>query len=268
MTKPHPRIWLDRLAGITLLLLGWTLVSLWAELVRGVPFPNPYQVFLRLLLLLGGESAYGEAILVHTRASLGRWMLGWALAVAVGVLFGVVASVHEWVRRAMSPAVQILQAVPGLAWIPVGLLLFGIGERATLFMIFVAAWGSMVQATLMGLSSVPQKLLWAGRSLGATPLQLFWRVRLPAATASLLHGLRQSAALGWRVLIAAEMVVGGSQGLGYLVLQSRWSLDFEIALVSVTIMAFVGLVAEFALFHPLEEQWRRRVGLIGRGGES
>ena len=90
--------------------------------------------------------------------------------------------------------------------------------------------------------------------------RLFFTIIMPSIALSLLTGLRLGLAIGWRVLIAAEMVVGSSVGLGYTIIQSRWSLDFEVAFISIGLICLVGIVAEKWIFGVLEYKVAKRVG--------
>jgi ABC-type nitrate/sulfonate/bicarbonate transport system permease component len=97
--------------------------------------------------------------------------------------------------------------------------------------------------------------------MGGNRLLLFWGIMLPAATLSIVGGLRIGLANSWRVLIAAEMIVGAGVGLGYSIIQSRWSLDFEAAFACVMIICFIGLMVEKLVFEILEKRIMAQLGL-------
>lgn len=178
---------------------------------------------------------------------------------AAGVTFGLLAGWWGPLERLASPAVHVLQLIPGLAWIPVALLLFGIGERATVFMIAMTTFPPVAISVLGGAKRVDATYLRAARMMGARGSALLLRVLLPGALPQVLSGLRVGLGNGWRVVVAAEMIVGTGTGLGYSIIQARWTLDYASALACVAVICLIGLVVERVVFLPLErrtvEQW-------------
>lgn len=252
---------LNALLGILLLLALWYLV---AEIViawKGVAFPAPLDTFTRLIELLGGESLYNESIYTHVGTSLMRWAAGYALAVTVGILIGISLGIARKGHDIGIIPVYILQMIPGLAWVPIAVLLFGLGNVSTGFMIFMTALPPIALSTSSGIRGVQPNMVRAAEMTGASRPRIFFRVLLPASAMSVINGLRIGLANGWRVLIAVEMVVGVAIGLGYSIFQSRWSLDFEAAFVCIVIICVMGLVIEKLIFVVLEDKVRERMGL-------
>ena len=151
------------------------------------------------------------------------------------------------------PTVQILQLIPGLAWIPVAILIFGIGDRATLFMIAVTACAPVAINVAGGVKRVDEMYIRAARMLGLNNRMLFLNVLVPGALPHILSGLRIGLGNSWRVLVAAEMIVGSGTGLGYAIIQSRWTLDYAGAFVCIAIICCIGLIVERLVFIPLEK---------------
>jgi len=160
----------------------------------------------------------------------------------------------------MTP-MTVLQLIPGLAWIPIALLLFGLGETSTIFMIFMTVLPAVAISTAAGIREAPPVYRRAASILGTSSVGMFFRVLLPAASLQMLNGLRIGLANGWRVLIAAEMIVGVGLGLGYVLVQARWTLDFEAAFVSILVICAIGLLIEKVLFSAAERRLRDRLGL-------
>jgi ABC-type nitrate/sulfonate/bicarbonate transport system permease component len=194
-------------------------------------------------------------------ASLLRWGIGFVVAATAGVLFGLAAGWWRSLERLVMPSVHTLQLVPGLAWIPVAILLFGIGDGATLFMIAITAFPPVAINVVNGVKRVDEMYVRAARMMGATNGMLFFRVLVPGALPHIVSGLRVGLGNGWRVLVAAEMVVGTGAGLGYAIIQSRWTLDYTGAFVCLTIICVLGLVVEQLIFVPLERRTIERWGL-------
>ena len=164
------------------------------------------------------------------------------------------------------PCVHMLQLIPGLAWIPVALLIFGVGEKATVFMIAMTAFTPVAINVHGGVKRVDEVYVRAARMMGARGGDLFVHVLIPGALPHILSGLRVGLGNGWRVLVAGEMIVGAGTGLGYAIIQARWTLDYASAFACVVIICVVGLVLERLVFMPLERRTVEQWGLRRQGG--
>jgi ABC-type nitrate/sulfonate/bicarbonate transport system permease component len=242
-----------------LFLLSWALFGLGVEHFRGVPFPMPQSVFYRFYEFLSGELLYEHHILEHFFASLKRWLFAYVLAALFGFCLGLISGWFEKAHKLGVMSATLLQMMPGLAWIPFAMLLFGIGERATLFMIFMTAFPPIFLHVSTAVANLPKEYVKMGQMMGLSRGVFLGKILFPYLLPSLVVGLRIGLAIGWRVLIAAEMVVGGSQGLGYTIIQSRWSLDFESAFISIGLICLVGLFFEKFVFTKVEEYIHKRL---------
>ncbi|WP_321392434.1 ABC transporter permease [uncultured Desulfuromusa sp.] len=247
-------------ASLLLIIFGWQAVAWGVDWWRGAPFPTPFETAWKLLKMLSGEPFLGHSIYLHTLSSMGRWLSGFSIAVIGGALIGMAAGRWRTFERLIMPSVQVLQLIPGLAWIPVAILLFGIGDASTLFMIAVTAFSPIAINVAGGVKRVDEMYIRAARMLGLNNRMLFRTVLLPGALPHILSGLRVGLGSSWRVLVAAEMVVGRGTGLGYAIIQSRWTLDFAKAFVCIAIICVIGLIVEQVIFIPLE---RRTIELWG-----
>ena len=145
----------------------WQVVALTVGALRGVPFPTPLQTVARLLVLLRGKPLADHTLYHHIGDSLLRWGVAFAIAGMAGVAYGLFAG-HGGLRRDLTfPLVHALQLIPGLAWIPVALLLFGIHQRTTVFIIAVTAFPPIAINVAAGVKAVDTTYLRAARMLGA-----------------------------------------------------------------------------------------------------
>lgn len=250
--------------GVAAFLFGiglWQVVADVVTVTRGVPFPTPLSCLLTLRRLLGGGIFLEHSIYHHLQVSLVRWVEGFGLGLGAGLAYALVAGCWPPLRLVSMPTVEVLQVIPGLAWIPVAILLFGLNHSATVAMIAVTAFPAVAIAGVMGVRSVDVRYVRAGRMCGAHPLALFGTVFLPGALPHLLSGLRIALGAAWRVLVAAEMIVGSGDGLGYAIIQSRWTMDYVSAFVCIGIIALLGLGLERLVLTPLERHTVRRWGL-------
>ncbi|MDD3399074.1 MAG: ABC transporter permease [Candidatus Methanomethylophilaceae archaeon] len=247
--------------GLLAIIALWWFVAELMIYIRGAAFPTPPEVFNAFWQALLGAEVNGRSIFAHTESSLYRWGLGYLIAsvlgLALGMAFGTMARLHD----VGMVAVHILQMIPGLAWIPIAMLMFGLGEAATVFIIAVTAFPPIALNTAGGIRQVPELHARVARMSGLDGGRVFLHVLLPGAALSIINGLRVGLANGWRVLIAAEMVVGVAVGLGYSIYQSRYNLDFTAAFVSIMVICAIGLTIEKVLFTTLENKLRNRLGV-------
>jgi NitT/TauT family transport system permease protein len=200
-------------------LLGIALVAgAWQAAVAGTGtrvFPSPAAV------------ASGIAELAR-RGLLGRYAVdsllrvagGYGLGVVAGVPLGMAMGLRPSLAAVVNPVVQLLRPVSPLAWIPIAIVLLGVGDRAAIFLIFLGSVFPIVVATETGVPSVPRRYVDAGRNFGLGPAALLARVIFPAALPHMLSGLRIAFGIAWIVVVAAEMIAVDS-GLGYLIIDAR-----------------------------------------------
>lgn len=248
------------LVSLVIILLLWQLLAWGVRWIRGVEFPDPVSTFILFFKSLKGEPVYEYTIFQHTLASLSRWLLAYIIAVITGILVGSVLGINERLNKLFMPLVNMLQLIPGLAWIPIALLLFGLGNSATVFMIFIIALTPIIITTSTGIKNTPASLIHAARIMGARRKELFTHVLFPSALFHIIDGMRIGLANSWRVLIAAEMIVGSGLGLGYIIIQSRWTLDYMAAFVSIMVIVLIGLTAERFIFKRIENNLRKKYG--------
>ena len=252
-------------APFALALFLWWALAHAVQCVRGVPFPTPVETAQRLWALARGGRLLEHTVYRHVVDSLLRWGVGFLLAAVFGLGLGLALGWWRRLERFLMPLVHMLQLVPGLAWIPVALLCFGVGERATVFMIAVTAFAPIVINVAGGVKRVDDTHVRAARMLGAGGWSLFFRVLVPGALPHILSGLRIGPGNGWRVLVAGEMIVGTGTGLGYAIIQARWTLDYASALACVCIICVVGMALERGVMLPIERRTVDRWGLPRSG---
>jgi NitT/TauT family transport system permease protein/taurine transport system permease protein len=246
--------WIQVLLPVAVVLCIWELAAQVVLLSRGVAFPTPWQTAVRLGQLMAGETLSNHDLTVHITSSLRRWLMGFSIAATLGIGYGLIAGRVRWVEKATAGIPQLMLLVPGLAWIPVAILLFGIGETATIFMIAISAFAPMAINVLAGIKNIDIHLIRAAQMMGAGKNALFFRVLIPAALPSVISGLRIGLGTGWRVLVAAEMVVGSGTGLGYSIIQARWTLDYAASFACIAVICMIGLMTEHVFLRQIEKQ--------------
>lgn len=238
-------------AGVVILLVLWELS---ARLVWRDPqvLPSPIQCLQAAArhLSLGDLSA-------HIVTSLGRILVGFGLAAIAGIVLGVLLGWYRVLGRVMAPLLELLRPIPPLAWIPMAIVWFGLGEPSKWFVIFLGSFFPVFTNTWRGMSNVPSAVLRAARTMDVDGPELLFRVALPAAFADIATGLRVGFGLAFGILVAAELIAV-DRGMGFLIMQSREIGQLGVAVFGVLLIGVVSLAADSALGMAL-----RKVG--GRG---
>jgi NitT/TauT family transport system permease protein len=210
-------------------------------------FPSPRDVEKGLAELLLHHVLWGDI-----RDSLRRVAIGFGAAVFLGIPLGLTLGWYPAANQVVNPVMQILRPISPIAWIPVAIIFFGIGDSAAIFLIFLGAFFPIVVACINGVSNVPSVYRRAGRNFGLTPPQLLAKVVFPAALPQILVGLRIALGIAWLVVVAAEMIAVDS-GLGYLVIDSRNSgKRYDLVVAAILLIGVIGLVLDFG-FRRLEK---------------
>jgi ABC-type nitrate/sulfonate/bicarbonate transport system permease component len=152
----------------------------------------------------------------------------------------------EKFRAVVDPVIELIRPIPPLAWIPLSILWFGIGDTQIEYIIFLAAFFPVVLNSRAGARDIDTYLVRAGLSLGATPRDLFFTVILPGALPNIFTGLRIALGIGWMALVAGELVAAPS-GLGYLINNARTLFRSDYILLGMVLIGALGLVLDYAM---------------------
>jgi len=192
-------------------------------------------------------------LFTHIGASLGRVFSAWTVAGLVAVPLGLAMGRLPTVERLLDPLVELIRPISPLAWIPLAILWFGIGEAGKVFVVFVGTFFPTLISTIAGVKRIDPVLIHAGQVLGcADRVALFRKVVLPAAMPNIVTGLRISFGTGWAAIIAAELVAARS-GLGYLISNGMEILRADRVLVGMVIIGVLGVVFD-TLFRSLQRR--------------
>jgi nitrate/nitrite transport system permease protein len=212
-------------------------------------FPTPAQMgstFARQLanpFYDNGPNDKGIAIqLAH---SLGRVALGFLLACVVAVPLGFVIGMSPLLHRAFDPFIQVLKPISPLAWMPLALYTIKDSSVSGVFVIFICSVWPMLINTAFGVASVRREWLNVARTLEVRPLRRAFRVILPAAAPTILTGMRISMSIAWLVIVAAEMLVGGT-GIGYFLWNEWNNLSLTNVIFAILVIGIVGMLLDLA----------------------
>ena len=213
----------------------------WAVVVatKSAIFPTPWAVVAGTL-----ELARDGTLWEHIGASLMRVGAGFGLAVALAIPLGLWMG---WVKGAfvtLNPVFQILRPISPIAWIPIAILWFGVGNASPIFLIFIASVFPMIVQTTVGVHTIEKRFLRAAENFGVSRSKLFLKVVFPATLPQIIVGMRIGLGVAWLVVVAAEMIALRS-GLGYLIIDSRNAGNrYDLVIAGMIIIGLIGLMLD------------------------
>jgi NitT/TauT family transport system permease protein len=197
----------------------------------------------------------------HVAATLYRVLFGFGLAVVIGLPLGVLMGRFRSVEHFVLPLASALMPIPSLAWVPVFILWFGLGNTVTILIVFYASLFPMLLNTWSGVRSVNPIWLRAAGAMGANERALFWKVIIPGASPFIIAGLRQSFLRAWIAVIGAEMLAGSDYGLGWVIFDAKEFLNTDVMLASLVVIGCIGFLTERLVFGSLERATTYRWGM-------
>ena len=204
-------------------------------------FPGPLIVFESFwVLLLDGS------LLKHTVASLYRVTVGFYLAAIIGIPLGIFIGRTELARNFLNPVIQFLKPISPLAWIPLAMLWFGIGDKPAIFLIFLACFFPLIVSTAIAVASINKVYFQVASNFNFSCFEKLLKITVPAIIPDLVTALRLTVSIAWLVVVAAEMIAVQS-GLGYLILDSRNALRMDYVMVGMIAIGIIGLILDLVV---------------------
>jgi len=240
---------LPALGVIVALLVAW-----WGAIVvtQSLIFPTPWGVVTGAIELLVNGTLWR-----HIGASLLRVGTGFALAVCVAVPLGLWMG---WVRGAyntLNPLFQMLRPISPIAWIPIAILWFGVGDASPIYLIFISSVFPMIVQTTVGVHTIDKRYLRAAENFGVSRATLFKQVVIPAVLPQVLVGMRIGLGVAWLVVVAAEMIALRS-GLGYMIMDSRNAGNrYDLVIAGMIIIGVIGLSLDSTMRRLERIRWVR-----------
>lgn len=232
-------VWLRPVLFILALLALWEIAI---DMHPGQLLPGPIAVLAAI-----GELLQSGLLLKHVVASLFRVTWGFALAAFLAVPMGLALG---WYRRgelAFNPLIQLFRPISPLAWIPIAILWFGIGDLSSIFLIFVGSFFPLLLTAMSAVHNIPAVYINAGRNFGLSPTQFLAKVIYPAVIPQLLVGMRITLGVAWLVVVAAEMIAVNS-GLGFLIVDARNAGNrYDLVVAGMVIIGVIGLLLDLGM---------------------
>ncbi|MBI3824845.1 MAG: ABC transporter permease [Candidatus Rokubacteria bacterium] len=206
---------------------------------RSLIVPTPWQVGAGLV-----ELAREGLLIKHVTSSLYRVLVGYLIAAALAIPLGICMGWFKGIFTAVNPLIQILRPISPIAWIPLAIIWFGVGDFSPMFLIFLSAFFPMVVNATTGAHTIDQQYIRAARNFGVSGLTLFRLVVFPAAVPHIIVGMRVSLGVAWLVLVAAEMIALNS-GLGFLIMDSRNAGNrYDLVVAGMVLIGVFGLLLD------------------------
>ncbi len=235
----------------------------WALLPYAVDYP-PYMLpSIGTVLDYARESVLDGSLPRDIVASLARLAIGFVIGMGLAIPLGLAIALNRYVADLFRPVLSFLQAIAGIAWVPLTIIWFGMGNGSVIFVIANTIFFSALYNTVIGVQSIPLALHRAVRSHGGRGLALLSNLILPGAMVQILLGIRTSVAYGWRALVASEMIAG-SNGLGYMTMEAvQWQRTEKIIL-GMIVIGVLWVLMDRLVFTTIERRTVARWGLLQR----
>jgi len=219
--------------------------------------PTIQEVLYRLYAMFANGT-----MLLHAAFTLYRVLIGFCLAVLVGLPLGILMARYRPVENFFMPLVSAFMPIPSFALLPLFLLWFGIGNTAAIAIVFYAATFPMLLNTWTGVRSVNNIWLRAAGAMGADERRLFRKVIIPGALPFIITGFRQAFLRSWIAVVGAEMIAASAWGLGWVIFDAKEFLNTDVMMASITVIGIIGFVFERFVFGTLEKATVERWGMV------
>jgi len=255
----------DRMRSLRRAILSLALAAgLYEALARSGAFPAALLPTLASIARALADGVADGSLPGHALATLYRVLAGMALAVAVALPLGILMGRIRAVEAFVLPLASALMPIPSLAWVPVFILWFGLGNATAVGIVLYAALFPMLLNAWSGVRAVNPLWLRAGSAMGAGERTLFWKVILPGALPFLITGARQAFLRAWIAVVGAEMLAASDWGLGWVIFDAKEFLRADVMLASLAVIGLIGFLFERLVFGSLERATVQRWGMVRR----
>jgi NitT/TauT family transport system permease protein len=238
----------------------------WEAFARSGLFSSALSPSLAVILPALVQMIVKGTIFIHIGYTLYRILWGLGLAALVGVPVGILMGRSKAAERFMLPLVSVLSPIPSLAWVPVFILWFGLGDAASVALVFYAATFPIVLNAWTGVRSVNRVWIRSAETMGAGHRDLFQKVVLPGSLPFIIAGLRQAFARSWIAVVGGEMIAATNWGLGWVIFDSKEFLRTDVMLSTLLVIGLLGLAFERFIFQAVERRTVGRWGMIRNVG--
>ena len=232
------------LATIALLLFVWWLITAMGW-VKPLFVPSPQSIVMKFISIWQNGFT-GSPLWVHILISAGRVFSAFLLACAIGIPLGLAMGMSPLIRGIFDPPIEFYRPIPPLAYLPLMIIWFGIGETSKVLLIFLSVFAPVALGARAGVRSAAIEQIHAAYSFGATRWQVLRHIILPAAMPEILTAMRIGIGFGWTTLVAAEMVAA-TKGIGYMVLTASQFLQTAVVIMGIVVIAAIAYLFDLLM---------------------
>lgn len=240
MKKKENYWWLSVLAIIAFVLIWWVCCDV-LKMTSPSTLPGPATIAETFVKKMTSTAPDGATLPVHIFSSLQIAFGGWAMGVVIGTPLGIFMAWYKKVDLFVRPVFDLLRPVPGLAWIPLMIILFGIGLTPKIVTVFLSAFVPCVLNSYTGVRQTKDVHLWVGQTFGASDFQMLIYIAIPTALPLIMTGVRVALGAAWTCIVAAEMLAS-TKGLGYMIQQARGIYRPDIIICGMIAIGAIGAV--------------------------
>jgi ABC-type nitrate/sulfonate/bicarbonate transport system permease component len=254
------------LIGFAVVLVLWQLLSSLLNIELLLPTPwTTLTTLIRMLTLRDNPWPYGYDVYYNALISTLHAMVGFAIAAALAIPAGLLVGRVRWAQETIAPVLKAFYPIPGVAWIPLAILWFGLGNTAVVFVVTISTFFPLYYNTEAGARSVDPTVLDVANCYGMRGTSLFLRVVLPASIPFIVSGLRIAVGTAWRMIVTGEMLAG-QIGIGYVLMQSRLFFRAPDLLSFMIVISVIGYATERIIVGTLEKRTLERWEVKRNGG--
>jgi NitT/TauT family transport system permease protein len=256
----------ERLRSLRRLALSLLLAALLYEsLARSGAFAPALLPSLAMVARALIDGVLDGTLLAHAAVTLYRVLTGLALALGIGLPLGILMGRYRPIEGFFLPLASALMPIPSLAWVPLFILWFGLGNATAIGIVCYAAIFPMLINAWSGVRAVNPLWLRVGSTMGAGERALFWKVIVPGAFPFLIAGLRQAFLRAWIAVVGAEMLAASDWGLGWVIFDAKEFLKADVMLAALAVIGLIGFAFERLVFGALERVTVERWGMVRAG---
>ena len=244
--KKKNQYWYLSVLSIVVFLGIWWLVTDGLHVFSETMLPSPFRVVKAFIEKFSNPKPEGATMLVHIASSLKTVLSGYLLGVVIGIPLGICMAWFKPVDRFLRPLFDLIKPIPGIAWIPVMITLFGIGLLGKAMIVFMTAFIACMVNAYSGIKQTRDVHLWVAQTFGASNLQQLFTVAIPTALPMIMTGLRVALGAAWSAVIAAELLASSS-GIGFMIQQCRGLARPDIIIAGMIAIGLIGTLLTWLL---------------------
>lgn len=239
MKNNKSKYFIISIISFSIFLFAWYLATDVFKLMPSYSLPSPIKIVESFIYKLTNTKPDGGTLFQHIFASLSVSLSGFAASLIIGIPLGIFMAWNKKVDLFIRPIFDLFRSVPALAWIPVMILIFGVGLLAKAAIVFAGAFVPVVINTYAGIKGVNMVHMWVAQTFGASNWQLLRKVAIPSALPLIFTGLKQALNMSWVSIVAAELL-GSARGLGYMIQMNRDLARADMIIVGMLTIGAIG----------------------------